>query len=509
MRWAKMQKVNVPIAPKPGISIQSDTILVGPKMIQTGLDVNSSILINSVPSIGALKSENIGTGGKLFTSQDLSKERFVEGNAVVTMEGQGCNKMTQMFGRTVHKGPAAQQETLSLLQQHLRSQSQAESVDKGQGQRNVTVSESAVRSNQPRNQAATDFNQITATAVNVTESTSPLKSDSLAEPKSSSFSVDFSNVNLGDLDFLTMISTPKSVSEMDSSLVDSNCNYTSVTSNNDSGMLPKIEVVTEVPNNMDQPSGGFLQKLCSESNNLQVFPAEAGVHNFPQQNISPSHVSSNSRSPVAQTFLNHSPQNLSPNHLQYSPEHSISATQQEIGQQHSPELGRNVSPNHVSPTLGYQPDQSIPQFGFSTSQSFSQALTAPTFQPSHFPANTCIDTSSMQPHLHQGLSHTCQMNSQDAKPFANYSQQQLVDDQTNSSVKRNFEPVPGLFVNTKQAQMPFRQLFQDAIPGPSGNQQSGNHLQVSHIKGVNISPREIMLTWKCFFFPAQGVLLFK
>ena len=513
-RWVKMQKVNVPIAPKPGVSINSETFLVGPKSIQSELNGKSGVFINSVPATGTMKADSMGSGGQIFRGQG-----HVEGGEIVATEGHVNSKITQMFGRTVHKGPAAQQETLNLLQQHLRSQGQGEPGIKVQGQISATVNDSAIRSVQPKNQIMNNINPASSVGVSVDESLSPLRSDSLTEPKSSSFSVDFSNVSLGDLDFLTMLSTPTSVSEMDSLLVDSNSNYTSVTSINESGTVPKIEVVSEVNHIMDQSSGGYLQKLCSENVSPQMFPRDTGSHNIPQQtysqNVSPSHVSSNSQSPVEQNLIvNRSPQNLSPNHLQYSPDGSYSVSQQDIGQRHSPDMGRNVSTNHVSPNLSCQQDNASVNFGSGSNQPFSQAVNPDafgtaktlmsfgrsecnsvntTFQPSNFATGTGINTNSLQPHTHQGFGHSSQINPQinshNTKPFASYSQQSLVEGESTAGVK------PGLFVNTKQAQMPFRQLFQDAMPGPSGSQTYGNQLQVRMLKkSCELSLTEKLLT---------------
>ena len=527
MRWVKMQKVNVPIAPKPEIVVKQESVAVSQKLIQANLNSRPGVAVNSaVAANGPVKSHSVNTGGQGYALQGHSTS--------VTGEGQGCKNVTQMFGRTVHKGPAAQQETISLLQQHLRSQGQTE---KGEGQRSVQNSDSGTSANQIISQQASSLSETVNETSDIKENETSQRTNLLEGPKSSSeYSVDFSTVNLGDLDFLTMISTPKSVSEMNYSIADTNCSYTSVTSVNESQSLPKIEVVPDVGNSHDLPSGGFLQKLCSENTNTQGFPPNSDGHNFPahscqqsvspsrispnlepapsqwfqpnadnqsfppqpgQHSVSPNHISPNSQSASQQFFNNTSPQNLSPNHLNYSPEGGTSVHQPQLGR-HSPEAGQSlpqnrVSPTQVSPTFGgHQYDPSGTHLGFSASQPFLQnAASTATFTASNFPVNPSINTSNLHPH--QGFNPVSisnanqpesqvpasQMNSQGSLPFTNYSQSQRMKEDTSSSAKSKFETVPGLFVNTKQAQMPYRQIFQNVVPGPSGiMSHTGNHSQV-------------------------------
>ena len=511
MRWAKMQKVNVPIAPKPEIAVddRSEAVIPGQKITTGNVLTRPGAAINANRRV---KMGNPSTEGQISGVQDYSSTVAVEGHG----QGQSCRNATQKFGKTVHKGPAAQQSTLSLLQQHLRSQGQGqnEMADNGEGQRNVPVTKDINSFSQTQSQKLAVCCQNNNAGVEMKETDSKLHL--LAGPTSSSsgssFSVDFSTVNLGDLDFLTMISTPKSVSEMNYSVADATCNYTSVTSVDNSQILPKIEVAAEEPTNTDFPSGGFLQKLCSESMNITSFPQNPGSQNFPlqsgQQSVSPSHISPNPQSTAPQFFSNTSPHNLSPSHL----EGEGNVQPQQIGR-HSPEMGRNISPHHISPEIsrnvsphnvtqeigrnvspnhiytaeGYVHGASQAVPSLSVNPPFSQTMASASFQSSQFPASSCVYTTNMHPQMginsdlntnnayqHQRLHQASQMNMDNSLPFGNYMQQGPMKQEPSSSAN----PLPGLFVNTKQAQMPYRQMFQDVMPGPSGTSNHGNQLQV-------------------------------
>ena len=519
MRWAKMQTVNVPIAPKPEITVDGkpETIMVPGQKIPTG-----NILIRPGASINVEKPVNMANpnnGGQISGVQGQSSSVVIEGQS----QGQSCKNVTQKttFGRTVHKGPAAQQNTISLLQQHLRSQGQghgqSSDVNRGEGQSDISGTSKLFQQNLTQNCSQ---NKNTEVVMNEINSKHQLLEGPISSSSGSNFSVDFSTVNLGDLDFLTMISTPKTVTEMNYSVTDTSCNYTSVTSVENSHTLPKIEVTGEESTNSDFPSAGFLQKLCSEGINVTSFPQNLESQNLSQpvrQSVTPSHSSSNmshispnSQSTGPQFFSNSSPQNLSPSH----PGSEGNIQGQEIGR-HSPEMGRNVSPHHISPEISrnvsphnvqqdigrnVSPNHIYPQEGnvqgisasmpsLSVNPPFSQTMTSASFQTFQFPANSCVNTTNSHPQMgmtsdlntnnayqQQRLHQTSQMNVDNSIPFANYMHPGTMKPDHNTGANT----VPGLFVNTRQAQMPYRRMFQDQMPGPSGSSNhGGNPLQVS------------------------------
>ena len=517
MRWAKMQTVNVPIAPKPEIAVgdKSEAMIPGQK-ISTG-----NILVRPGAAINAdrpKKMGNFSNEGQISRVQGHSSSVALEGQS----QGQSCKNVTQKatFGKTVHKGPAAQQSTLSLLQQHLRSQGQSQGqneVDRCEGQRNAPAAKDINDHNLTQNYRQNNNAEVVINEVN---SKHQLLEGPISSSSGSNFSVDFSTVNLGDLDFLTMISTPKSVTEMNYSMANTACNYTSVTSVDNPHVLPKIEVAVEEQTNTDFPSAGFLQKLCSESMNIPTFPQNPGSQNLSlqsgQQSVSPSHsspnlshISPNSQSTAPQFFSNTSPHNLSPGH----PENEGNVRAQEIGQ-HSPEMGRNISPHHISPEIsrnvsphnvqqeigrnispnhiytpeGYLHGVSATLPSFSVNPPFPETLTSASFQSSQFPASSCVNTTNIHPQMsmnsdlntnnayqHQRLHQASQMNVDNSIPFGNYVHNGPMKHEPSTSAN----PLPGLFVNTKQAQMPYRRMFQDQMPGPSGtSNHGGNQLQV-------------------------------
>ncbi|KAL4223999.1 Mitogen-activated protein kinase 7 [Mactra antiquata] len=417
-RWAKMQQVNVPIAPKPRSEVAGQ-----------GRSSTSGSSQSTSQSIGDT------AGGKI-------KKVGSDGSA----EGQG-----QIFHSTERN---VQQGTLDLLQQRIlnnttiASQTNAHIVNTSQTQAQLPNIVTATDHTSQANISSQNSMQVQNTQNAITSH------NTLPVHPGDNFSVDFSgvtmddlsNVPLGDLDFLAMspdienilgggslpghhvsppVSTQQNYNPVSISQIYNGSQYNPQTYNTQTNTTAFIENMCSNPQqiNSQRTSGNFVPlELPRDNSRLSVSP------NFPN----------NSVSPTGASFLSvHSPESI----------HSTSPCNQ-----------------HISPNVPFDrgSDQPLQQHGYIPpilSSYQNEDLSLSSINPSN------LFLQSRQPSEQTVSQPFPQSTDQTQTFYRNQSGILDVNDSHNSSSNSNSPPA--LSVNTQQAQMTFRQMFQEPVAGPS------------------------------------------
>ena len=231
------------------------------------------------------------------------------------------------------------------------------------------------------------------------------------------FSVDFSSVPLNDIDFLAMVTSPDLTSLAGDSLISAPQN-TSITSSHENYQDAELLQTR-------RQSDGF----------------------------SPSSL----------------PQHGSPHHLSVSPNYPNHTSPPQYFQGRSPSSQHSVSPDHrVSPNLQYQQNADMLQH---PSQMYGHQLNT---QPTDIPFQSHSMPESRNPaneYLLQSVGN--QTQSQQMHPGTSqnflYRNQPLLSETHGSHSNSNSNSPPSLSINTQQAQISYQHLFQP-VPGPSNSQ---------------------------------------
>lgn len=399
-RWAKMQKVNVPIAPRPGSqSLWQST------QTQANLSVQ--------PTISTIQS---------------SSASIAIGQPVPSMTVQG---QVPDEGLGFHNNKRnVQQGTLDMLQQKIftnntKNSNRAMCNDKADAESQVTSA--TLSSNQPSDKLPTSAT-------------------------SDTFNVDFSNVPLGDLDFLSIVGSPEIADLLAQNIADDLRNSVFATSEQ---QFPSQS--SHIYRNSDfnpstlnsQGHGSFLQSLCFQTPNTDTSSISLEAGKLNANKCSNEALQSHQELPLSQ-----SPNNLSiSNHFQNRPSPTQSLQNQSASSQFSMPL-----------------NQSVPFTMEQNSQVFIQQ------QQTHaIPFQNQSD--NINPGVFMNANKNTNASSESGQSFMyrNQSGIQVLQDPYQSSSNSNSPPA--LSVNTRHAQMSFQSLFQQPASGPSNTTNQNENAQ--------------------------------
>lgn len=451
-RWAKMQQINVPIAPKPRTEVRGQ--------VQT---------VSSTTVLTVASTRNNGVKSNTVSSRNAAQVR--NGSSDDAIHGQNNGRV--------------QQGTLDLLQQRiLRKDSALNIVD----QSTCSSTSLPIRSNSTSTSAGQSIasNYLNRPVLCTSQPSHGSKS-SLVQ-SNDNFSVDFSsvpigdlsNVPLGDIDFLAMMPSP------------------------DIANILAQDIPNELQSNALSASRQNFNNLqstemySSDQFNQSAFSSEVSTSEFIENLCSEASTVHNRRTSDHFVPLD-IPQNNSPNTLSVSPNFNrVSPTPQYLPA-HSPGSHHSISPNQrVSPNLSYEPvtSQNLQQTsGFSQSvipqhpvsyqtndQNLCEMNPASLFIRSTQTPNQIV-TQSNQSCMYGNQSGLQEVGNQHATQSSqNYvyrTQSGLQEVRDSYASSSNSNSPPALSVNTQHAQMTFRQIFQEPVPGPSN---VGNPLNVSTIQ---------------------------
>lgn len=473
-RWTKMQKVNVPIAPKP----RSESLGQGQESAIT--DASGS------GSMNRLRKDSIG-------QVDQCSGQGQPG------QGQPSFHSNQMN---------VQQETLDLLQQRILGNSvgiKQEEVGGEKLQQPVVskssppsvighVSHTSHSGQQVANAPALNITAPSADApgmgMNVTHNESKVLNK---ESANGNFSVDFSEVPLGDLDFLSMVTSPDITKILSQNITEELQRASINTSRADFRPAEELQYsdvgqMRTEPSFQDENSQDFLQKLCSQSSPVSVVSRRTSDNFVPQDcvqdnsanhlNVSPSYQNRLSpnlyqqgHSPASQQSVSPN-QRISPHFFDQGGDQNSVNTSQQMGAQVQPQIFTFSNQSNVLPGVGNQSNV-LPNVG----QHQSNVASHLPFQG----MNVNLSDRNPDPSTLFMSSRESQNQSvADPQRDFNYRNQstivQEVRDSHNSSSNSNSPPP--LSVNTQQTQLSFHNIFQNPVAGPS--HAGNNQLDVSN-----------------------------
>ena len=451
-RWTKMQTVNIPIAPRPRSDSQS--------------------------------RDNLGSDSGVTGSHDQAKNSASQGQGHSDNDGGQGHVSYNTSLRNVQQG------TLDLLQQRILGNSAKQEVEvsgEKPQQTNVGMTQNTMMAhsdnqtlpNTSQTNVSSPCQQQTNLPVPQMENTSMNKADEDID-----YSVDFSNVQLGDIDFLSMVNSPEMANILTQDIVDeiNSHNMPATTqpqyTGNSNLQYTGMSQMPAQPT-LDSPQD-FLQKLCSQTSPSALVDNRRSSGNFvPHDNLCDT---SGNQLSVSPDFK----KRLSPSH--YTQGHAsnlqpgVSANQRVSPQFFNQSGGQNV----VTPSQQVQPGNQSQIFNFDNqsnllpqvgqSQMGASGGQGLPFQDvglrmnSRNPPDPSMLFLSSQETQNQSVGNQQQIN------YRNQSRalRQEVGDPYHSSSNSNSPPT--LSVNTQQPQQSFRHFFQNPMPGPS----HGSQLDVSY-----------------------------
>jgi hypothetical protein len=473
-RWAKMQQVNVPIAPKPIVEARGQAASINSNASQTPKNTSTnSAQVKKVSSDSAILGQSTSYQSSERRVQqgtlDLLQQRILGSNSVSTLANQSAT------------GSSLGKDSVSTLPGQVSAMPGRDGTNNRLSfGNNPVVSEQAGSSqslfSRTQNNSMTSVNQ---------EMQAP---QSGAAPSSSNFSVDFSNlpigdlsnVPLGDIDFLSMMPSPEIASIFAQNIPDELQQNSVAAQQQNFNELQNQQMYSGANFNQtsftSQPSTNeFIENLCSEAASVDARPASDHFVSLDlQQNKSPNTLSvspnfTNRVSPTAQ--YGHSP----------GSHHSLSPNQQI-----SPNVYYDSSGNQtVQDTQGY-PQSNIPTHPGSNLPSYqgnsirmNEMNPADLFMQSR-QAPDQIVTQSNQNFMFGNQSDVRNQNvAQSNQNFGNRIQTGAQEFRDSCHSSSNSNSPPSLSVNTQQAQMTYRRMFQEPVAGPSN---VANQLVVSIIR---------------------------
>lgn len=461
-RWAKMQQANVPIAPKPIVEGrgqgQTASVLSNPSHNKAN-NTNSG-QVKKVSSDSAIHSQDqVYYGSERRVQQgtlDLLQQRILGNNSVSTLANPSTHRHSIPFGKDsmcALGGQEVSNNRLSLGCTPIATVSDHRDLTSAQ---------------QMLNRAMPSTSQQMA------------DSRSCVTQSSGNFSVDFSNVpmnelpnvTLGDIDFLSMMPSPE-IANILAQNISNDLQQNTLSPRQNFNDVQDTRIYSRTDYNQatfssQSATNDFIESLCSEAASVDTRR-------------------------TSDTFVPLDlPHNKSPNTLSVSPnfQNRVSPTAQYLtasspGSHHSNSPNQQLSPNHIYEAVT---SQNMQQNQGYSQQTFSQApaRSMTSYQGNDININE-VNPSNLFMQSSQTTDQTLAQSSQNFM-FSNQSdfskgRNQPVTQSNQNFVYRNqsgFQNArdsyqsssnsnspPSLSVNTQQAQMTFRQMFQEPVPGPS------------------------------------------
>ena len=451
-----MQQVNVPIAPKPIVEVRGQTMSINSNVSQSSkIATTTSGQVKKVSSDSAILGQSSNYPNTERRVQqgtlDLLQQRILGSNSVSALSNQSTSN-------NMHGKDTALPRQVATNNRH-------------------SFGNNPVVSEQPQSTRSLSQPEIFSTAQNSSVTSNQQMQDlqSVAAPSTSNFSVDFSslpigdlsNVPLGDLDFLSMMPSPE-IASIFSQNIPNELQQNSVSSQQQQQTLNQLQNQSMFPGgnfnqstfNSQSSTSEFIENLCSEA--ASVGSQRTSDHFAPLD----------------------LPQNKSPNTLSVSPNiaNRVSPTAH-FG--HSPGSHHSLSPNQqISPNVFYDSGANQNPQGFTQSNiSTHPCSNLPSYQGNNLsmndmnPANLFMQsrqapdqivTQSNQNFMFGNQSDVRNQNvTQSNQNFGTRNQSGVQEFRDSCHSSSNSNSPPSLSVNTQQAQMNYRQMFQEPVPGPS------------------------------------------